>query len=210
MKITSLRKYKGTTYETVLDGVRKIYLHIDIITDYALSEGMEIDRETLRKVIYASNFRRAYQYALYRLDYRDYSAEEMYQKLLETYKSDKLCLAVIQKLASAGLIDDERFAGNMARRLVEGKKYGFYRAKREITMKGITQDTAEAALADYKYAFQENLRELLETKYARSLSDSSDRKAIEKVKNALVRYGYSFTEVNSAVREYFEERSSEE
>jgi len=71
MKITSLRKYKGTTYETVLDGVRKIYLHIDIITDYALSEGMEIDRETLRKVIYASNFRRAYQYALYRLDYRD-------------------------------------------------------------------------------------------------------------------------------------------
>ena len=170
---------------------------------------MEIDRDTLRRVIYASNFRRAYQYALYRLDYRDYSAEEMYQKLLETYKSEKLCLAVIEKLARAGLIDDKRFAGNLARKLVEVKRYGFYRAKREITMKGIDQQTAETALAQYSDTFQENLRELLATRYSSGLSDSSDRKAIEKVKNALVRYGYSFTEVNSAVKEYFEEQTEE-
>ena len=31
-----------------------------------------------------------------------------------------------------------------------------------------------------------------------------DRKSIEKVKNALVRYGYDFSEINRAVKEYFE------
>ena len=29
-------------------------------------------------------------------------------------------------------------------------------------------------------------------------------KSIEKVKSALVRYGYDFTEINRAVKEYFE------
>ena len=30
MKITSVKKYKGTTYEVVIDEERKIYLHADI------------------------------------------------------------------------------------------------------------------------------------------------------------------------------------
>ena len=88
MKITSLTQYKGTTYEMELDGDRKLYLHIDIITDFGLAEGMEIDRPNLKKIVYASNFRRAYEYALYRLDYRDYSAEEIFEKLVQTYKNE--------------------------------------------------------------------------------------------------------------------------
>ena len=80
MEITSLKKYKGTTYEVELDCERKLYLHIDIIADYGLKSGMQLERDELKKIIYASNFRRAYQYALYCLDYRDYSAEDIYQQ----------------------------------------------------------------------------------------------------------------------------------
>lgn len=50
----------------------------------------------------------------------------------------------------------------------------------------------------------ENLMTLLETKHARFLTDKTDRKSVEKVKSALVRYGYGFDEINRAVREYFE------
>ena len=52
--------------------------------------------------------------------------------------------------------------------------------------------------------------ELLETKHSRYLTDSSDRKSIEKVKNALVRYGYDFSDINRAVKEYFENSIYEE
>lgn len=204
MIITELKKYKGTTYEAELDYERKIYLHIDIIADFGLKKGMELDRQQLKRIIYASNFRRAYQYALYCLDYRDYSAEELFEKLVKTYKNETLCLEVIKKLAKAGLINDRRYGEKLARRLVEVRKYGYYRARREMTAKGLDSDLAEELLSVYNENFYENLLELIGSKYGRKLTDSTDRAAVEKVKAALARYGYGFDEINRAIKEYFE------
>ena len=92
----------------------------------------------------------------------------------------------------------------MARKLVEIKRFGYRRCRRELMQKGISQFIAEDALAPYGEAFEENLAELLKTKHSRYLTDREDRKSIEKVKSALVRYGYDFTEINRAVKEYFE------
>lgn len=208
MKITSVKQYKGTTYEVELDENRKIYLHADIVADFALYTDMVLEREELRKIIYASNFRRAFQYALHLLDYRDYSFREMFGKLEKTYKNEKLCFEVMKKLVKIGVINDARYAEKLARRLVEAKHYGYYRAKREMLAKGLDSDTAEDALAVYEDYADENLALLIEKKYARLLTDSDDRKSIEKVKSALVRYGYGFEEVNRAVRNYFENEDS--
>ena len=204
MKVTALQKYKGSTYEVELDYERKIYLHIDIIVDFSVKTGMELDRAKLREIIYASNFRRAYQYALYRLDYRDYSAKEMTDKLVQTYKNEALCLAVVEKLKKVGIINDARYAEKLARKLVEVKKYGYIRAKRELKLKGIIELIAVDVLEKYSESFGENLMSLLETKHARYLTDKSDRKSVEKVKAALVRYGYGFDEINRSIKEYFE------
>lgn len=204
MKIISLKVYKGTTFEVETDDDKKIYLHADIISDFGVREGMELDRPELRKIIYASNFRRAYQYALYCLDYRDYSAKEMREKLIGTYKNENLCKSVVEKLEECGIISDERYAEKLARRFVEGKKYGPKRARREIMLKGISEYMAEDALQIYSESFSENLEYLITTKYARLLTDRDDRKSIEKVKNSLVRYGYSFEEINNAVNLYFD------
>lgn len=208
MKITSVKQYKGTTYEVELDENRKIYLHADIVADFALYTDMVLEREELRKIIYASNFRRAFQYALHLLDYRDYSFREMFGKLEKTYKNEKLCFEVMKKLVKIGVINDARYAEKLARRLVEAKHYGYYRAKREMLAKGLDSDTAEDALAVYEDSADENLALLIEKKYARLLTDRDDRKSIEKVKSALVRYGYGFEEVNRAVRNYFENEDS--
>ncbi|MBO7396369.1 MAG: RecX family transcriptional regulator [Ruminococcus sp.] len=210
MEITSISRYKGSTFEVELDGERKLYLHIDVIADNGLKKGTQLEKTELRKIIYDSNFRRAYQYALYCLDYRDYSERDMLRKLIGTYKNEDLCRAVVGKLAGAGVIDDARYAEKLARRLVEGRRYGFRRAKKELLLKGIGEDTAAAALEQYRDSFGDNLAELLRTKHYRLLTDSSDRKNIEKVKSALVRYGYGFDEINSAVREYFEDAEQAE
>lgn len=204
MKINSVRLYKGSTFEVEIDNEKKIYLHANIIADFSVREGMELERHELRKIIYASNFRRAYQYALCCLDYRDYSAKEMLDKLIKTYKNENLCQAVVKKLEECGIISDERYAEKLARRFVEGKKYGLKRAKREIILKGIGEYIAEDALQIYNERFPENLAYLISTKYARLLTDKEDRKSIEKVKNSLVRYGYGYDEINHAVKEYFD------
>lgn len=209
MEITGLKQYKGKTYEVELDSERILYLHIDIIVDFGLVKGMQIERDEMKRIIYASNFRRAYEYSLYCLDYRDYSAEELYQKILKKYRSEKLCLDVIKKLARANIINDRRYAEKLAVKLVESRKYGYRRAKREIIQKGITEDIADEMLGRYDNIYHENLMDMLYKKYSRFLKDRTDRKSIEKVKNALVRYGYSFDEINSAVREYFENIETE-
>ncbi len=210
MKITQIKQYKGKTYEVEIDSERRLYLHIDIIADFGLRTDMELERAELKKIVYASNFRRAYEYSLYCLDYRDYSAEELYNKLMKTYKNEKLCLDVIKKLARAGIIDDRRYAEKLARKLVESRKYGYRRSKREILLKGISEEIAEEALDRYNDMYYDNLMELLEKKHYRYLTDRSDRKSIEKVKNALVRYGYGFDEINSAVKEYFDNTEQQE
>lgn len=210
MKVTSVSRYKGTTFQVELDDSRRLYLHIDVITDFSIKAGMELERDELKKIVYASNFRRAYQRSLHLLDYRDYSSAEMLGKLIENYKSEPLCRAVLKKLTDNGLISDERYAERMARKLVESKKLGYRRAKREIMQKGISEFLADDALAPYSDMFGENLMELLRTKHCRTLTDKDDRKAVEKVKNSLVRYGYDFSEINRAVKEYFENINTEE
>ena len=171
---------------------------------------MELDTPELRKIIYASNFRRAYQYALHLLDYRDYSYKEMRGKLIKTYKNESLCEAVMKRLEEFSFINDERYAERLARKYIEGKRFGIRRAAREMGAKGIDRFTAEDALAPYEDSDRDNLAYLLEKKYSRLLTDSSDRKTIEKVKNALVRYGYGFTDINAAVKEYFENEQDED
>lgn len=210
MEITSIKQYKGPTYEVELDESRKIYLHADIIADFGLRSGTSLERTELKKIIYASNYRRAFQYALYLLDYRDYSYKEMFGKLEKTYKNEGLCFAVMKKLVRIGVINDARYAEKLARRLVENKRYGLRRAKQELLRKGIDGDTADDALEQYGDAAAENLAYLLERKHSRLLTDKSDRKSIEKVKSALVRYGYGFDEINRAVREYFENADLQE
>ena len=162
---------------------------------------METDRDTLKKIVYASNFRRAYQRALYLLDYRDYTYSEMFKKLVENYKSEALCTAVMKRLTEHGFINDERYAERMARKLVEIRHFGYRRCKREIMLKGVDRFIAEDALTPYSETFGENLMELLRTKHSRYLTDIEDRKSIEKVKSALVRYGYDYSDINKAFKQ---------
>lgn len=206
MKITSIKKYKGSSYEVTFDDEKKIYLHIDIIHDFHINIGSEFDEEQLEEIIYFSNRRKAYQYSLYLLDYRDYSYRELFKKLLGIYKNEDLCFEVMDKLVRGGLINDRRYAENLARKYIEIKKFGIQRARREMYNKGIMGEVAETALEPYYDYMTDNIDELLEKKYSRFLSDADDRKSIEKVKNSLVRLGYSFDDINKAIDNYFENR----
>ncbi|MDD7185722.1 MAG: RecX family transcriptional regulator [Ruminococcus sp.] len=206
MKITSIKKYKGSSYEVTVDDERKIYLHIDIIHDFHINIGSEFDDEQLEEIIYSSNRRKAYQYSLYLLDYRDYSYRELFKKLLGIYKNEDLCFEVMDKLVKGGMINDRRYAENLARKYIEIKKFGINRARREMYNKGIMGEVAETALEPYSGYAEENISELLEKKYSRYLADPDDRKNTEKVKNSLVRLGYSFDDINKSIDNYFENR----
>lgn len=145
-----------------------------------------------------ATFRRARERALYILEGRDCSYTELYEKLSKNY-DDEICLAVCDNMVELSLIDDRRYAEKLARHYITVKKYGMYRAKQEMTRKGISPEMAEEFLEEYEDDTIERITELIEKKYARYLNDE---KGIRKVKSALVRMGYSYGDINAVLEEY--------
>ena len=76
-----------------------------------------------------------------------------------------------------------------------------------LRQKGITKQIAEEALEPYEESTYERLREYTEKKYSSYLDDED---GIRKVRNALVRRGYSYDVVNRVVKDIIEEYEYED
>ena len=199
--IQSVEKYKGSTYQVNFTEGEPAFINSEIISQFNLRAGLELPESAWEQVLYANAFRKARERALYLLDYRDYSYIELYKKLESNYDED-ICYEVLDSLAKVGIIDDRRYAENLAEKLVSVKKFGYFRAVQEMRLKGISKDLADEVLSAYEDTVQDRLIELLKAKYARKLEDEN---GITKVKNALVRQGYSYNQINEALDELFDE-----
>lgn len=195
MTVNSAARYKGSTWEVFIDGNR-IYLHKEIVADYGLRPGAEISPERYEEMMLASDRRRATERALYLLDYRDYSYSELFKKLNENYDEDT-CYYVLNKLVSLGLINDRRYAENLARKYMEVQKYGYYRASNEMYRKGLDRELVAEVLSTYEEGTAERICEIIRQKYSGYLDDPDK---VCRMKNALARRGYSFSDINEAVR----------
>ncbi|MBE6853442.1 MAG: regulatory protein RecX [Ruminococcus sp.] len=195
MIINSVEKYKGTTYEVIIDG-EHIYLHKDIVADYGLRAMTELSEERYSDMLLASDRRRAIERGMYLLDYRDYSYKELFRKLSESY-DEEICFYAVDKLASLGIINDRRYAENLAHKYIEVKKYGFYRASNEMYLRGLDKELVNEVLEAYREGTVGRICEVIRKKYSSYLDD---RDKIHKMKNALVRMGYSYDEINTAVQ----------
>jgi regulatory protein len=201
VKILNIEKYKGNTYCVEIEGEDNIYLHSSIISEFHLKSEMIIPQSALEEIIFQNDFRKAKERALYLLDYRDHSYKELYDKLRRNY-SPEICNAVMEKMIEIGVIDDRKYAERYARYLFEVKRAGKYKARAEMLKKGIDKEIVDEFLEEYEEDTQERLKELVEKKYARYLTDE---KGVQKVFNALVRYGYNYSDVREVIKEFMDE-----
>ncbi|MCC8110751.1 MAG: RecX family transcriptional regulator [Ruminococcus sp.] len=209
MQITTLSPYKGNTWKIAFDDEETLYfLNVSVVEKFSLKKEMEISEQEWERICNAELCRKAYSRACYLLDYRGYSYQEMYHKLEKTYPS-AVCFAVVNRLAKQGLINDHRYAEQLAYRYIIVKGYGFQRAKQEMRRRELLDAQIDEALEPFAERTLEILAERVAEKYAKYFADASDRQQIEKGKAALVRQGYSFGEVNRAVKTYLEEQEKE-
>ncbi|MCD8107354.1 MAG: RecX family transcriptional regulator [Oscillospiraceae bacterium] len=199
--ITSIEKYKGNTMRVDLDESDPLFINVDVLNEYHLQKDMTLPESAIEEIIHSNDFRRAKERALYLLDERDYSYIELYKKLERNYSED-ICLEVCNRLSEIGCINDRRYSERLAEHYCVTKRFGLRRAREEMRKRGISNDLITEALYPYEDTVQERIAELIEKKYARYLTDE---KGTEKVKAALVRQGYSFSEVNRALAEYEDE-----
>ena len=200
MKIVSVGKYKGSTYRIDFDEGEPAYLNIEIVNKFNLKAGISLPLSAWEQIKGENEYRKARERALYLLDIKDYSFVDMFKKLRANYDEDT-CYRVMQKLVEIGSINDSRYAEGLARHYVEVKLFGRRRAFQEMRLKGLTREVIDIALEPYAQGTDERLRTLIEKKYLRFLDDE---KGVNRAKNALVRLGYDYSDINRVLKEMSE------
>ena len=190
----------------------KVHIYIDneyrytVDGEYWYSEKWhklkEIDEDELAALEGAVSFRRAFNTGMNLLSYRAHGKKELINKLVAKKHDRVSSQKAVERLEELKLINDLDYAEMMVRHLSERKGCAEKRIMQELLMKGIDRETAETALQKLDKNPHSRIIELLETKYGKYLGDEKGRK---KVFNALLRLGYKYGEINSALREYEED-----
>ena len=197
--IADISQFKGKTLRIDFSEGEPAFINSEVVYDKSLKKGMVLSEDQWQEVVYANDLRRAKERALYLLDYKDYSYVMLFKKLSENYE-EQICYEVCDKLSELGVINERRFAAGLARRYIEVKRFGYYRAVQEMKLKGLSKEIIEEALEPYSGTqdVRRRIRELVEKKYLRRLEEEG---GANKVKNALVRQGYSYADINAALNE---------
>ena len=209
MKITA-KQGKGTKIHISIDGEYLLTVDEDFWFSCGYVSGDEIDDGDLAAFKEAAGSRLAFNSAMYSLDMRDHSEREMRQKLLRKYDAQSVDSAVT-KLVDLGLINDRRYAELLVRELFERKKYGKSRVKSELFRRGIDSDIINEVIDEYEEENEtdnvEKIVDIIRKKYYNKLVDEKSR---QRVVAALVRLGYSFSDIRQAMREFSSDEFFEE
>lgn len=183
-------------------------IHISIDSEYMLTvdeayfatlglhQGQHISEDDFARLSESISVRRAYNCAVSLLSRRDHSESELLFKLRQKGYAEGSHKAV-EKLKEQGYIDDYRFACSFTAELIRIKGYGKARVNQELLRKGISFEIISQVLDEAEFD-EERLTEIIERKYLRYLNDE---KGIKKTINALLRMGYSYSEIRCALKE---------
>lgn len=209
MKITA-KQGKGTKIHISIDGEYLLTVDEDFWFSSGYVSGDEIDDGDLAAFKEAAGSRLAFNSAMFSLDMRDHSEKEIRQKLSRKYDAHSVDTAV-EKLVDLGLVNDRRYAELLTRELFERKKYGKNRVRSELFRKGIDSDIVNEVLEAYEEENEpdnvEKIVDIIRKKYYNKLIDEKSR---QKVVAALVRLGYSFSDIRQAMREFSSDEFFEE
>ena len=123
---------------------------------------------------------------------RAHSVHEMKQALARRTEDASLVKKVMDRLKSAGLIDDARYAKQFARQRTEGRKQGKFRVARDLRTRGVPDRHIEAALEEAAQNTDEAavVRQRIERKL-RSFRGEIDEKKLASLYRSLLRSGFS-------------------
>ncbi len=201
MRITEIKPSKLHLNEVYLSNGEKVLLDKVVCSENSLITQMELDGETVESLKFQSDYVRAKSRALWYLDRMDYSEKALFDKLVQKGFDKRASSAVIAKLVELGLLDDRRYGERLAERLTEAGN-SKRAAMQKMYSKGISYDLCRELLEETEVDEESALLRLIEKKYAAKLEDKDN---YQKVYAALVRRGFSYSAVKSALKKYTED-----
>ncbi len=200
MLITAIEPRRKGLSALFIDGEFAMNLDTQALLENRFDVGRDISDEDLKEMIELSNERRAKEKALWLISYRSHSKKELKDKIRRTC-DDSSAEKAVERMEELGLVNDEEYARQFARKLLLQKKMARRAAMLEMSRKGIDKETAEAALDEVDVDYRENIRYIIEKKYR----DIGDEKIKRRAVAALQRLGYGWDDIRAVLSEYEED-----
>lgn len=198
-----------------VDGRYLLTLHIQEAERHSLTKDREVTGAELDLWLLESQTLFAKDYAMAILSRRSISEKELLDKLLQKPHSENIspedweqaAEAAVERMKELGLVDDEDYAGKLARDLSHLRKLGPRRIRQELMQKGVDRELAEEAVKDLDQNPQEDIMELLEGKFARLAQAAAEGEPKEKQRliGRLLRMGYGYSDIRQAWDLYLED-----
>lgn len=202
VRIDAIRKRRGGMMALISGEHELMRIDAQLCAELALTVPCELSGERLDEIEALSQKRRTERRAMYLVACRDHSRAELTRKLRRSSDAQS-AQETVEKLERLGLVDDEDYALQLARRLLSQKKFGQRRVVQELYAKGIGRELAQQAIDEamdeLEYDAVESILALFEGKFAFDPEDESDKR---RTVAALQRYGYGWGEISSALRRY--------
>ena len=190
---------------------KKIHIYVDeeyratVDSDYWYSEKYrnlkEINEDELTELLDAVSFRRAYNKALDLLSRRPYGTKELIKKLCEKGHEKDAAEKASERLLELGLLNDDEYARILSNDLLERKNYSTKRIKQELAYRGIAREIIENTLDTLDNDAENRIILVIKKKYLNKLNDEKGRK---RAIDGLMRLGFSYSDIKSALRKVSE------
>ena len=164
---------------------------------FALYAGKELTEEQAQSLLDCARRSALKEKALNLLSRKPQSRRELERKLREWEAGEEETAAICDRLEELGYLNDESYAALVVRHY-GAKGYGEKKLRDELYRRGVPRDLWDAALeqaADPADAIDAFVAKKLAGK-------TSDRKELEKVSAALLRRGYSWSDIRDALSRY--------
>ena len=119
-----------------------------------------------------TNYAQAYDYALVRLSYRDYSEKDLERTLRQHSCPQEVIVEVLGKLKQYSLLDDAKYADKVYSAWLAKKYYGINHLRLELKKKNISDDLAAKITDD----FSEDMELEIAVDAARSWQKKNNKK----------------------------------
>lgn len=201
MRIDSLKpsEHKKGRFLLTLDDGTLLRVTEDEILRFGLRQGQEIDDEILEEIKKSANTSGTKARAANMIASRPLSKKELHQRLVQKGSDADDAQAAVEWLEDLGAVDDEAYAATLVRHYA-ARGYGAARVREELHRRGVPRELWDAALAQMPES-DEKLDELIQKKIRGDLADPKERK---RVCDALLRRGFSWSEVRAAMGRYTE------
>lgn len=151
-KITDIQPYNKfpSHCQLFLDKKPFVVIPANLVENLGLRVGLEIESQTIEKLIAADEAMRAKNYALGLLRENIYSKSQMIQQLEREGFKDQTIKTIITELIQSGHIRDRQYAEKWIHRRQKSNPRGRTVLKQELIEKGVDPETAEQVLAEVK------------------------------------------------------------